>query len=350
MELLFAKEDVVPITPRESPQSGGSSGLGALLQKELTPPPTPFTSAQIPRKINLAEELQLYMTDEKWISPYSGIPDHASFGDEEELPFTCKIWLPARHGGTRRTVVVTVMQPLSIQQLLQAVISQTRSSQAEHKDSLQEILPQVVLVAATPMGEFDDDCPALDSRLSIHRFGIDNFLLTAPSTPLPGILLPITRAGMSSWAFTTSVLTVGSPNTSPILNGAFDPDFRLLEAAEMGNLGVVQYLLEHSLAKLHALGIDNLTALHYAARKGQYPVVRYLLRSGADPNAKTKNGWTCLHLAVYHGHLDIAELILIHGADPEIVDSLNRNPLSYAHEKNDGSAQRRKMVEILESH
>jgi ankyrin repeat protein len=58
--------------------------------------------------------------------------------------------------------------------------------------------------------------------------------------------------------------------------------------------------------------------LHIATYKGDVKRVKELLKKGANPNAKDKDGRTPLHAAAYEGHVDVVRLLLEHGADPNI--------------------------------
>ena len=66
-----------------------------------------------------------------------------------------------------------------------------------------------------------------------------------------------------------------------------------------------------------ATGIDNWTALHFAARKGRAEVVALLLqhRPPAPVNAVTKNGWSALMMACDKGYAEVVRLLLDGGAD-----------------------------------
>ena len=43
--------------------------------------------------------------------------------------------------------------------------------------------------------------------------------------------------------------------------------------------------------------------------------MRFLLESGADPNANTCASWSALNQASLRGELDLVELLVKHGAD-----------------------------------
>jgi len=58
--------------------------------------------------------------------------------------------------------------------------------------------------------------------------------------------------------------------------------------------------------------------IHHAARNGDTEVVRLLIESGADVNAKNPRGHTVLYCAGGHGHLDTLEMLLNAGADCDV--------------------------------
>lgn len=62
---------------------------------------------------------------------------------------------------------------------------------------------------------------------------------------------------------------------------------------------------------------DDNTALHYAARKGDYEVACLLLQHGADANAKNTSGETALHITIEHDLYDLACLLIDYGVDLE---------------------------------
>ena len=69
-----------------------------------------------------------------------------------------------------------------------------------------------------------------------------------------------------------------------------------------------------------ATGIDNWTALHFAARKGRAAVVQLLLahHPPCPVNAMTKNGWTALMMACDKGYVECVRLLCDGGADVNV--------------------------------
>ena len=55
-------------------------------------------------------------------------------------------------------------------------------------------------------------------------------------------------------------------------------------------------------SNVNAMNFNNLTALHYAVINQNFKVVRCLLKSGADPNAQDRNGFSPMRIA--RGDLD----------------------------------------------
>ena len=75
------------------------------------------------------------------------------------------------------------------------------------------------------------------------------------------------------------------------------------------------------------------TPLHEAAAKGQLIVAQFLLKNGADPNARRYSGFTPLHDAAMNGHKSMVELLLDHGANVQAVDNSGDTPLHKAAER-----------------
>jgi len=70
--------------------------------------------------------------------------------------------------------------------------------------------------------------------------------------------------------------------------------------------------------------------LYGVAGSGDVTEVQKLLNSGADVNAKTRNGETALHSAVIQGHREVLELLLANGADVNALNGYGETPLERA--------------------
>jgi ankyrin repeat protein len=72
------------------------------------------------------------------------------------------------------------------------------------------------------------------------------------------------------------------------------------------------------------------TPLHYAAFNGSTPVVKYLLDSRADIDARAPNGATALMFAARGGHLESAKLLIAQVADVNAESDRGETALMWA--------------------
>jgi ankyrin repeat protein len=70
--------------------------------------------------------------------------------------------------------------------------------------------------------------------------------------------------------------------------------------------------------------------LFEAAAEKDLPEIRWLLRAGADVNAKDNDDWTPLHWACYQGHVQVVIELLGHAADSDAQDRSGWTPLHFA--------------------
>ena len=88
--------------------------------------------------------------------------------------------------------------------------------------------------------------------------------------------------------------------------------------------------------------MDDYSLLMISVENHRYGVARYLLESGADPNARNIRGETPLHKAVESGDLKGVSLLLKYNADPEAGgDTRSLSPLSLAISRGDLSVVKR---------
>jgi ankyrin repeat protein len=104
----------------------------------------------------------------------------------------------------------------------------------------------------------------------------------------------------------------------------------LAAAAMREDLAEVRTLLARG-ADPNAPQGDGMTALHWAAERGQADIAAALLTAGARPSATTRLGaYTPLHLAARRGHEAVALRLVAAGADVTAVASTGVTPLHLA--------------------
>lgn len=115
------------------------------------------------------------------------------------------------------------------------------------------------------------------------------------------------------WASENSFWATKKPNPEGLL------------ISKDGYLEVIKFLIQSG-ADLNAKNNKGATALDYASWH-YLDAVELLLQAGADPNSKDNVGNTALFTAVYKGHADIVKLLLQAGADVNVENNLGVTPL-----------------------
>jgi ankyrin repeat protein len=105
-------------------------------------------------------------------------------------------------------------------------------------------------------------------------------------------------------------------------------------AARYGNLPAVRALLKSGVDVNTDL-FEGYTPLHVAARQGHTPVVKALIEAGADVKARYCSGCTPLHVAAIGGHAPVITELIKAGADVNATDDTGWAPLHYAVEYRD---------------
>uniref|UniRef100_A0A671WR85 Euchromatic histone-lysine N-methyltransferase 2 n=1 Tax=Sparus aurata TaxID=8175 RepID=A0A671WR85_SPAAU len=101
---------------------------------------------------------------------------------------------------------------------------------------------------------------------------------------------------------------------------AQDKDMRtpLLEAIINNHIEVAHYLIQNGACVYH---IDGYTGLHHAAKLGNLEILNMLLETGqVDVNAQDSGGWTPIIWAAEHKHITVIKALLNRGADVTIND------------------------------
>jgi uncharacterized protein len=114
------------------------------------------------------------------------------------------------------------------------------------------------------------------------------------------------------------------------LLAAATPDSLVADAAMRGDAAGVRELLKQA-ADVNAAQGDGMTALHWAADKGDVELARLLLVAGANVRASTRIGaYTPVFLAARSGHAAVVKTLLEAGADTKAGSPSGTTPLMVA--------------------
>jgi len=112
----------------------------------------------------------------------------------------------------------------------------------------------------------------------------------------------------------------------------------LSRAALDGNLQEVKVLVSQG-EKINEIDKWGWTPLIWSVYYGNFPVTKWLLENGADPNIQTEReygtylaGTTALILAAAYGRDDAVEALLENKADSTVVDRKGKKAIDYAEE------------------
>ena len=113
-------------------------------------------------------------------------------------------------------------------------------------------------------------------------------------------------------------------------------------AAERGDVEMTEMLVYAGANVGATTRIGQYTPLHLASQSGSAAVVEALVKSGANVSARTTTtGVTPLHLAAATGNADVVKILLDHGADANAKDAdWGQTPLIYAAAQNRSDAIR----------
>ncbi|KAE8727751.1 hypothetical protein F3Y22_tig00005377pilonHSYRG00083 [Hibiscus syriacus] len=87
-------------------------------------------------------------------------------------------------------------------------------------------------------------------------------------------------------------------------------------------------LLKKNGSNINSRNSLGLTPLHIATWRNNIPIIRRLLASDADPDARdVESGWSSLHRALHFDHLVVVSVLLQSGASITLEDSKCRTPI-----------------------
>lgn len=101
----------------------------------------------------------------------------------------------------------------------------------------------------------------------------------------------------------------------------------MLLAAEKGNLFELVRLIHDQPKLANFADQDGYTPLHRASYGGNLDCAKYLVRHGANLEAKTNEDWRPLHCAARWNNVEVAEFLVQQGADVNARSSGNNTPL-----------------------
>jgi ankyrin repeat protein len=102
------------------------------------------------------------------------------------------------------------------------------------------------------------------------------------------------------------------------------------EAAMKGDVATVRRLIQQG-ANVDVAQGDGMTALHWAADRGDTAIASALLRAKASVRATTRIGsYTPLHIAAKNGYGGIVKALLAAGSDPKAPTTSGATPLHFA--------------------
>ena len=143
-----------------------------------------------------------------------------------------------------------------------------------------------------------------------------------------GRLSPLQEAARHGQSETVKLLLAHGAKVDEGLDAGWSA---LLYAAQGGDLGMLQVLVAGG-ANVNAKGAFGQTALILAAAApGRTDeTIRFLLDKGAEPNARTREGYTALMNAAHMGQAATVKLLLERGADPNARNNADKTALMLA--------------------
>jgi ankyrin repeat protein len=101
-------------------------------------------------------------------------------------------------------------------------------------------------------------------------------------------------------------------------------------AANMGHSEIAELLVTKGADVMLMTQNTQLVPLEEAAASGDLSTVRLLIKSGADPNYRDRDGWSAIHWAAEEGYYEVVSVLLKHGANVNGISSYGTSPLHCA--------------------
>ncbi|RZF44246.1 hypothetical protein LSTR_LSTR003886 [Laodelphax striatellus] len=113
-----------------------------------------------------------------------------------------------------------------------------------------------------------------------------------------------------------------------------DSPYRILRAAESGNLEDFNKLFSAEPARLGVRDSKGRAAAHQAAARNKVNILQFIANHGGDLSIRDHVGNTPLHIAVEYEALDVIEYLLQAGVDTSILNNKQQAPIHIATELN----------------
>ena len=133
-----------------------------------------------------------------------------------------------------------------------------------------------------------------------------------------------------------SVIRGQQGNLIPLLERGADPNARaeggmtaLMYAAERGDTLMIRILVLNG-ADTELSFVEKTSPLMVAVLNRNFPAAHWLLKLGANPNARDEYGGNCLVYSAATNQYDMADLLLFYGADPGAVNDDGNDALMTA--------------------
>lgn len=142
--------------------------------------------------------------------------------------------------------------------------------------------------------------------------------------------------------FETALLASAHMGTPEVAGFLLDEGARLEipALAMLGQLASLRVLAEADRRVIQMRGAHGIPLLSHAIAGGRAAeeTARFLVESGADVNARYRNGMTPLMGAVQFGRQEMVRYLLSKGADPNLKSAKGQTALSLSRERNDSAS------------
>ena len=130
-----------------------------------------------------------------------------------------------------------------------------------------------------------------------------------------------------------------------VFSSRWDSKFCIHEASKNSQESIVKLLLESG-ADPNAKDDQQSTPLHHAMYSdGAISLAKMLIQAGADINAENRDQWTSLHIAAKHQNTEMVQMLVHEGADVHARERENWTPLHVA-AKHSSTEMVKKLIDL----